>query len=161
MKVIKCDLCHFQANKLSQVKSHMASIHSDLRPWKCTHLGCSCKFKLKGNLQRHLRVHVSDPVLRKPFACTIQDCDYRTSYKYKLNSHVQHRHTPGRSRDFPCTLCPSRFYSKCALTAHIRNHVREKVFECNICKYPQKLPSCRSRSKCAREKNGRLFICWM
>ena len=135
MKLLKCDQCPFQSNKITSLKTHKLLVHSDLRPWKCTHPGCSSKFKLKGNLKSPVKLHESHPLLRKPCACTFKDCDYRASCKSSLNSHVQHRHTPGRTRNFPCTLCPSRFYKKFNLSEHIGNHVKEKVFECNFCKY--------------------------
>ena len=135
MRVIKCDLCSYQTSHLSHLKSHKLSVHSDRRPWNCTHPGSNYKFKLKRNLQRHLRLHESDPVLRKPFTCAFKHCNYRASQKCNLGAHVQNRHTPGRSRDFRCTLCSSRFYDEPALHAHIRNHLKEKIFECNYCNY--------------------------
>ena len=135
MTGIQCDLCSFQAQKTEDIQSHKLSVHSDLRPWKCNHPGCRYESKLKKTLQRHERLHESDPLLRKPFACAFKGCDYRGSHKLALNSHVKNRHTPGRKREFPCTLCSSRFYHKSNLHSHIRNHVKEKKFECNLCKY--------------------------
>ena len=135
MRVYKCDLCSFKGNRPCRVKTHKLTTHSDLKPLKCSHPGCSKRFKLKANMQTHLRLHESDPLLRKPFACTFKDCDYRTSQKPNLKAHVQRRHTPGRSRDFPCTLCSSRFYDRHGLTEHIGNHVREKIFECKLCTF--------------------------
>ena len=135
MRVFKCDLCPFQCNKNTTLKYHKLSIHSDLRPWKCTRPGCSYNCKLKGSLKVHLRLHESNPLLRKPFACTFKDCDYRASQKSSLKTHVRIRHTPGRSRDFHCTFSPASYYEKSILTPHIQTHVNEKAFQCSVCKY--------------------------
>ena len=107
----------------------------NLRPWKCTYPGCSYTCKLKGSLTVHMRLHEPDLLLRKPIPCTFEGCDYRTSQKSTLSRHVRKHHTPGRTRDFPYTLCPSWFFSKSELTAHIQNHLKEKVFECHFCEY--------------------------
>ena len=56
MKVIKCDLCPFQANQVGKLKSDKVSVHSDLRPWKCPHPGCGYESKLKSNLQKHWKI---------------------------------------------------------------------------------------------------------
>ena len=147
MKVFKCDCCPFRSNHSGVLKSHKLSFHSDLKPWKCTHPGCSYKSKLKGNLQKHVRLHEFNLLLRKPFACAFKDCDYRASLKFSLNSHVEARHRPRRTRDFHCTLCPLMFYKKCDLTVHIRNHVKEKMFACNCCQFKTHDPTCLRRHR--------------
>ena len=43
------------------------------------------------------------------------------------------RHTPKRTRDFQCPMCPSRFFTKSTLTLHIPCHTREKVLQCRHC----------------------------
>ena len=93
MKLNKCDLSPYESNRVSKLKSHQLSIHSDLRPWKCTHPACRYTCKVKDSLRKHLILHESDSLQRNSFACTFKDCDYRASRKCNLNSHVKHRHT--------------------------------------------------------------------
>ena len=72
---------------------------------------------------------------RKRFPCTFESCDYRASKRYYLHSHTMSKHTPGRTRNFPCSLCPLRFYTDCDRRRHIATHVRERVFGCDKCTF--------------------------
>ena len=91
--------------------------------------------KLKPNLKQHLRLHEPNLELRKPYFCTFQECDYRTSTERDVQKHVQGRHTANRTKDFPCALCLSKFYTQNELNKHIQSHVKEKRFACNFCNY--------------------------
>ena len=136
MNVFQCDLCSFSTPRSFNVRSHKISVHSDLRPWKCTHPGCNFEAKLKQNLKQHLRLHETSLELRKPHVCTFTGCDYRASNKTALKSHVDRRHTTATTKNFSCTLCPLKFYSKFELNAHIRRHVKERcTSKCSYCNY--------------------------
>ena len=37
-------------------KNHMA-VHSDEKPFKCEHDGCTCSFKFKSSLWKHKKIH--------------------------------------------------------------------------------------------------------
>ena len=114
MKVVKCDLCLYTTTSVYTFKLHKLSVHSDLRPWQCTHPGCNYKGALtKRNLKLHLQSHESRLELRKPYICTFEDCDYRTGYKSAMKDHVNRWHSMTvRTRDVPCHLCPAKFFRK-------------------------------------------------
>ena len=140
MKVVnpvKCVLCSYTAPNPSTMKKHKIQVHTDLRPCPCTHPGCDFKgAKTLSNLNKHLKLHQLDPVLRKPFHCTVEGCDFRAPYKSVLNYHVKIRHTNTRTRDFPSVLCPSKCFTQAELNVHIESsHLKENVYECKYCNF--------------------------
>ena len=138
MKVLNCDLCAFTAPTSAKVKVHKLGVHSDLRSWACTFPKCNFQTKWKHSLKQHLNIHETRPESRKSHICTFQDCDYRAAAKHTLKVHMERRHTPGRKKEFHCTLCSSSFYSWTELDGHILSHVKEKRFQCNYCQYKAK-----------------------
>ena len=124
-----------------------------MKPWECSHPGCRYRAKLKSNLNAHLKLHDPNLELRKPFVCTFQECDFRASTKKELKCHVDRRHTSNRTRDFPCALCLSRFYTKNELNQHFQSHVKEKRFACDFCNYKaHAAPSLRVHMRNVHEK---------
>ena len=139
--LFKCASCSYTARVYSNVKRHQLYVHSELKPWECSHPGCHYAAKTKGDLKTHLLLHETSQELRNPFHCTFKGCEYRAANKRRLNCHVKRRHTPDRTRDFPCPICSSRFYDKWDLDAHIRSHVKEKRFPCLECNFKTHLSS--------------------
>ena len=133
--IAKCDLCPFTTRFNSKLKLHRLAVHSELKPWPCTFPGCNYRAGQKVHLKQHSLSHEATLELRKPFLCTFEGCDYRATAKFTVTEHVNRKHTPNRTWDFQCVLCSSRFFSQTGLTAHIRNHVKEKGHKCNICDY--------------------------
>ena len=139
--LFQCASCSYTNTRASQMKQHELSVHSGLRPWKCTHPGCHYAAKAKCNLNQHLKLHESNPELRKPYICTFRGCGYRAAKKAMVNYHVKRRHTTNRTRYFTCSFCSSKFYEKCALNVHIQSHVKEKRFLCHQCNFKTHHPS--------------------
>ena len=156
-----CDECSFAAPNRSRIRIHKLSVHSDVRPWKCTFPGCNFATKHKGNLKLklHFNTHESNPDVRKPFPCKFTSCEYRAAQKGALDLHLKAKHTPFRSKDFQCTLCPSRFYTKDALTGHISRHVKEIKFECDLCKFFSHDKVCLNRHLKTVHGKGTRFQC--
>ena len=74
--------------------------------------------------------------IMKVLKCNL--CPFQSTKNWNLKSHKVSIHSdlkPWKTRDFLCTLCPSRFYDKYGLDAHIRNQVKEKVFEWKNCQF--------------------------
>ena len=70
-----------------------------------------------------------------PFRVKFQGCAYRATEKANLKSHWKAKHDSKRSKDFHCTLCPSRCYTAENLKVHLRNHLREEIHKCNQCSF--------------------------
>ena len=135
--VVKCNRCCWTSARGSYaLAEHEFSAHSTLKRWSCAFPGCNHQTKTRQNLETHKRTHETRLELQKPFPCTIENCDYRAARKHKVENHILRKHTPGRTRDFQCPMCPSRYYSNSNLKDHVdRCHIKERRFACQQCKF--------------------------
>ena len=127
----KCDLCPYRSTRNCYIQRHVRQFHSDLRPFKCLHPGCTHSAKTKGNLGRHMETHQAER--QRPYACAL--CEFRTVCQSVLNRHIQARHAPERTRDFECPLCPAKFFTEADARKHTQAHLNEKRFKCNHCDF--------------------------
>ena len=104
-------------------------------PTKCTFPGCGHKVKRKAYMDKHLEMHERKLKLPRPHLCPFENCEYSAALKATLTNHVRNKHTPGRTRDFQCPLCPSLFYEKANLQLHIGCHLKERRLKCNQCPF--------------------------
>ena len=111
MASIKCDFCPFTATKTAYMSKHLRSFHSDSKLWECTFLGCDLETKYQRTLRNHSKLHESNIELRKPYACTFQGCNHRSTKVSNLKSHVNRRHTPNKTVEFSSNLCSPKFYT--------------------------------------------------
>ena len=129
----KCDQCPYTAQHQCRIREHSLTAHSENRPWKCPHPGCTYSGKINKFLVRHSRTHLD--AKDRPYRCENEGCEHGASTLADLKSHILARHTVGRTRDFECPLCPSRFYRRDHVKVHILTHVKEKSFECSQCNF--------------------------
>ena len=134
-KCDQCDQCCFSSNIRANVKRHKLEVHRSLKTLMCNFPGCNYRTNRSERLKLHKRKHETSLELRRPFACAFENCDYRAAEKKTLGSHVHVNHTPERTRDFKCPLCPSRFYSKHRLRRHIPCHAPERHLKCSHCNH--------------------------
>ncbi|XP_045595635.1 transcription factor E4F1 isoform X2 [Procambarus clarkii] len=80
-----CHLCGqtFKTGKI--LRTHIAVVHSQGRPFHCTYGGCTQSFKTKGSLTRHERRHTGE----RPFTC--QECGRSFRESGSLARHQQSR----------------------------------------------------------------------
>lgn len=97
----------------------------DERKHGCTR--CGARFKMRGDLQRHVRtVHEG----KKQHVCPT--CNRTFGHSGHLNRHIESMHLNRRKHE--CKLCGDRFYQASHLQSHISHvHDRKKPFECHIC----------------------------
>ncbi|XP_042219479.1 transcription factor E4F1-like isoform X2 [Homarus americanus] len=82
---LNCHLCGqiFKTGKI--LRTHIAVVHNQGRPFQCNYEGCSQSFKTKGSLTRHERRHTGE----RPFTC--QDCGRCFRESGSLARHQQSR----------------------------------------------------------------------
>lgn len=90
-----------------------------------THLLYFCRFKSKGELDKHIVTHSTI----KPFHCQICDKAFKTKVEVRLHSNVHKAEKP-HSCDHPS--CESKFKTKQELKRHQISHI-PKRFKCSIC----------------------------
>ena len=133
--IVKCDACSYTTRTNSAIRVHKFRVHSGPKPWRCEYPGCSRRFNDTSALKKHGVIHETVLELRRPFQCPVDECEFRSARKLDLKRHVTARHTPKRTRDFQCPMCPSRFFTKESLRLHLPRHTREEVFKCSQCDY--------------------------
>ena len=119
--------------KTPKLKSARGNWWSSLVFIKCPIPGCRHQVKRKIYMDRHLELHKTRPP--RPHRCTFDNCEYSAALKNTLTNHIRKKHTPERTRAVQCPICPSSFYSKSDLKAHIGNHVKERIYKCDHCPY--------------------------
>eukprot|EP00171_Calliarthron_tuberculosum_P013792 IDg13792t1 len=88
---------------------------------------CSKRFKMRGDLQRHVRtVHER----KKIYTC--KTCGKTFGHSGHLNRHNESVHL--QLRRHKCALCGDQFFQASHLQSHIAHvHDRRRPFECKLC----------------------------
>lgn len=116
-----CEICGFKTNNL---KSHIITRHSTLRPFKCE--VCHETFKFKAVYRTHLLIHSEST----PYAC--DQCDKTFKAEYSL---VRHKVVHSEQKNFICTICSKAFLLQRYLSKHMRGHTgTRKRHACTECK---------------------------
>ena len=81
----KCTVCEVMFYFQSSMESHMLT-HSTEKKHACSHKGCAKSFYSKGDLTKHIKVH-----LNTSWKCSL--CEYTSNNKRNLKAHCQkHSH---------------------------------------------------------------------
>ena len=101
-------------------------IHTGEKPYECSFEGCHKKFKAKGHLTDHMKIHSKI----KPFQCKICGGKYTRSSTLKIHSYTHMNVKP-----FKCPFkdCDRGFTEKGNMQIHMRTHKKDK------CKKKKKL----------------------
>jgi uncharacterized Zn-finger protein len=84
----------------------------------CPYTNCAKKFKIRGNLNIHLRTHTGERL----FDCPFRDCGKRFVTKGNLKSHIAN-HTGDKYFTCDHPGCNKRYSHICRLNIHKRTHV--------------------------------------
>ena len=91
---VVCDICGAAYNDKSTLKKHRLVHDSDIRPFPCTHPGCTWRFKTDASRVAHVRAHTTEGKFRCPH------CGYNFRQKHHLQRHVAKLH-PNMSTGLP------------------------------------------------------------
>ncbi|XP_069363797.1 PR domain zinc finger protein 5-like isoform X10 [Maniola hyperantus] len=123
----------FECNKCSKVfrtdqkrKQHFYTVHKFMSmPNKCGI--CNERFKRSPLKDQHMvAVHGMSPIIRKCLSC---DKTFTTQVALRIHTKKYHL----MERNFPCTECEMKFFSKERLKFHMLKHTGRKDFQCDVC----------------------------
>ncbi|XP_076434672.1 uncharacterized protein LOC143274678 [Babylonia areolata] len=122
---LQCEICGVHLKSVKSLKHHIAAIHRNERPYKCTL--CDKSFVFKTKLNCHMKYNHAEG--GRLFHC--DKCGNRFIDPKGLKSHQKSVHS--NEKPFKCTYCPSAFARKYTLGVHLRLHTGEKPFRCTEC----------------------------
>merc|ERR1712110_585869 len=128
---LTCDKCSYSIDDAPTMRKHVKYVHDRIMDKFCTEDGCDFVTARTGSLNRHLGVVHGG--FQKDKECT--ECDYRSSSKWHLKSHMKGRHgidpypTEGKEKpEAPHENCGSK---KCCTFDETSN----RVHNCIDCSY--------------------------
>lgn len=89
-KAAICSVCErrFKGGQ-GQVNRHLRQVHSEKRPWKCSHDGCDWSFAEKADLKKHRAVHG----VRRSYRCPVVNCGRAFKLSSTRADHVRTVHS--------------------------------------------------------------------
>ncbi|XP_045781396.1 zinc finger protein OZF-like [Maniola jurtina] len=123
----------FECNKCDKVfqtdqkrRQHFYTVHKFMSmPNKCGI--CNERFKSSPLKDQHMvSVHGMSPIIRKCLSC---DKTFTTQFALRIHTKKYHL----MERNFPCTECEMKFFSKDQLKFHMLKHTGQKDFQCDVC----------------------------
>lgn len=121
----ECKKCGKVLKTPSSFRNHLASVHSDARPFKC--VTCPATFKTAPELRGHNALKHEHQL---NYQC--DQCQKLFGRKHTLRLHIRRVHE--NIRPFACENCPKKFADNKDMRAHVRAvHRQEKNFQCDVC----------------------------
>ena len=120
----QCEYCGLCLSHRDSLLFHIATHHTNNRPFKCDH--CEKSFVTRFKLKCHLNSkHVEGGRRFKCSKCTYMAYDRRTLKVHQL--------THSSEKPYKCSECADAFTRLYYLRTHMRTHTGEKPFTCNDC----------------------------
>jgi RNase P subunit RPR2 len=128
----KCGVCAESFDTLAQKNNHESKVHNKDKRVKCSF----CSETFANYILRKKHHNVAHSVEIPEFNCP--ECGKVFHIMSKMQVHLKEVHI--REKNFSCTVCDQRFFSKTLVQKHMVKHFGERVFQCNVCmkSYPRK-----------------------
>ncbi|KAJ8298457.1 hypothetical protein KUTeg_024988 [Tegillarca granosa] len=125
---IPCPICGKVVLKTG-MSSHMRTVHSGRKPYKCPH--CDYVSAFRGNLNTHIKgMHLHT----RQYLCNTCKAAFKTLGA--LIGHTKRVHEGWKSPNqkiFICSVCEKRFTKKYHVDRHMLIHTGEKPHKCHDC----------------------------
>ena len=106
-----CTQCEYSTGQKSGFKRHLATVHSDERPFKCNY--CDSRFKTRPGMMLHIRIHTGE----KPFKCKFCEKTFTQSDHVKRHEAIHEQ-----AYRFECNVCERKFIQGGNYRLHMRKH---------------------------------------
>lgn len=124
---LSCTVCDKRFTRLDHLNLHIASNHSETKPFQCEVPECKKGFVRQEQLKRHIEAKHGDATKQKE-TCTICQKTF-TSKKY-LRMHM--KSCNGNGSGLTCKYCGKDFADKTELNDHMaKDHQNEKPYLCS------------------------------
>lgn len=124
---IQCSICEKRFTRIDHLNLHVASNHSETKPFQCDVPDCKKGFVRQEHLKKHIEAKHSDGHKTKE-TCDICQKTF-TSKKY-LRTHMKSH--AGDNKGLCCKFCNTEFSEKSELNDHLsKEHQNEKPYLCS------------------------------
>lgn len=125
---IQCSICDKRFTRLDHLNLHVASNHSETKPFQCDVPECKKGFIRQEHLKKHIEAKHSEGTKDKEI-CDI--CQKTFSSKKYLRTHMK-SHSSELSKGLTCKYCNVEFGEKTELNEHMaKDHQNEKPYLCS------------------------------
>lgn len=151
---IHCSICNKRFTRIDHLNLHVASNHSETKPYQCDVPECLKGFVRQEHLKKHIEAKHSDATKDKE-TCDI--CQKTFSSKKYLRTHMK-SHNSESKNGLCCKYCGKDFLEKTELNDHLsKEHQNEKPYLCSgKILWSSRLP--RRRQKCLFSECGLRFV---
>lgn len=124
---IQCTICDKRFTRIDHLNLHIASNHSETKPFQCEVSDCGKGFVRHEHLKKHIETKHSDATKDKEM-CDI--CQKTFSSKKYLRMHMKTHVADGKG--LLCKYCGKEYLEKTELNDHMtRDHQNEKPYLCS------------------------------
>ena len=121
-----CNLCPESFDSLTQKNNHKSKVHNKDKLLRC--FFCPETFQNYNQRKGHHKL-VHD-IKTPEYSCPV--CGKIFLIMSKMKVHLKEVHI--REKNFPCSMCDQKFFSKTHVQKHMVKHFGEKVHQCEVCK---------------------------
>ncbi|CAG9559169.1 unnamed protein product [Danaus chrysippus] len=124
-----CSTCDKVFKRRDNFRSHIGTHEASLRRHVCS--VCGERFSYRSTLNKHRRA-THTPHVAERHECT--RCERAFTAAWMLKNHIKRDHD--RLTPYTCDYkeCDRKFFKKCDLVVHKRQHTGERPYSCEICK---------------------------
>lgn len=125
---IQCSICDKRFTRIDHLNLHVASNHTESKPFQCDVADCKKGFVRQEHLKKHIEAKHSDSTKDKEI-CDI--CQKSFASKKYLRTHMK-SHTIAENKGLVCKYCNREFSDKTELNEHLsKDHQNEKPYLCS------------------------------